>query len=116
MEGGNLLELISVAVVVFGNAPDGTDVVKVIRINAISAQAAEQRWTEMGMAELIDREALKEALLERGFYPAIVEGVLKSAPSIETTCVGCKWENRKRPQKCSCCRRNKHMKDSYEVK
>lgn len=35
------------------------------------------------MAEMIDREALKEALLERGFYPAIVEGVLESAPTVD---------------------------------
>lgn len=27
-------------------------------------------------------------------------------------CEGCKWKNRH--QKCSCCRRNRHMKDSYE--
>ena len=35
------------------------------------------------MAELIDREALKKALLERGFYPAIVKGVLESAPTVD---------------------------------
>ena len=27
-------------------------------------------------------------------------------------CEGCKWKNRH--QKCSCCRRNRHIKDSYE--
>lgn len=27
-------------------------------------------------------------------------------------CDGCKWKNRK--QKCSCCRRNRNMKDCYE--
>lgn len=68
------------------------------------------------MADLIDREALKQSLLERGFYPAIVKSVLESAQTVETNCAGCKWENRNRPQKCSCCRRNKYMKDSYEVK
>ena len=35
------------------------------------------------MAELIDREALKKALLERVFYPAIVKGVLESAPTVD---------------------------------
>ena len=35
------------------------------------------------MADLIDREALKEALLERGFYPAIVKGVLESAQTVD---------------------------------
>ena len=35
------------------------------------------------MAELIDRKALKEALLERGFYPAIVKGVLEKAPTVD---------------------------------
>lgn len=29
-------------------------------------------------------------------------------------CEGCIWENRKRPQKCSCCRRNPDMKDCYK--
>lgn len=29
------------------------------------------------------------------------------------SCKGCKWENRKRPQRCNCCRRNKHMQDGY---
>ena len=28
------------------------------------------------------------------------------------TCVGCKW--RGRHQKCTCCRRNRSMRDSYE--
>lgn len=29
------------------------------------------------------------------------------------SCKGCKWENRKRPQRCNCCRRNKDMQDGY---
>lgn len=29
------------------------------------------------------------------------------------TCAGCKW--RGRHQKCSCCRRNRSMRDSYEA-
>ena len=39
------------------------------------------------MAELIDREALKKALLERGFYPAIVKGVLESAQTVDAVSV-----------------------------
>ena len=29
-------------------------------------------------------------------------------------CEGCIYSNRKRPQKCACCRRNPDMKDCYE--
>lgn len=28
-------------------------------------------------------------------------------------CDGCEWKNT-RPQKCSCCRRNRHIKDCYK--
>ena len=28
-------------------------------------------------------------------------------------CDGCMYANRKRPQKCSCCRRNRYLKDCY---
>ena len=35
------------------------------------------------MDELIEREALKEALLERGFYPAIVKSALEKAPTVD---------------------------------
>ena len=35
------------------------------------------------MAELIDREALKEALLERGFYTIIVKHALEKAPTVD---------------------------------
>ena len=30
-------------------------------------------------------------------------------------CEGCAYNNRRRPQKCSCCRRNPYMKDCYEA-
>lgn len=28
-------------------------------------------------------------------------------------CTGCRWEGRKRPQRCNCCRRNIYLKDGY---
>ena len=28
------------------------------------------------------------------------------------SCAGCRWKER--PQKCSCCKRNKYIKDCYE--
>ena len=47
------------------------------------------------MAELIDREALKEALLERGFYTIIVKHALEKAPTVDAVpvvrCKDCKW-------------------------
>lgn len=30
-------------------------------------------------------------------------------------CSECRWANRKRPQKCNCCRRNLGMKDNFEL-
>lgn len=49
------------------------------------------------MAEYIDKEALKEALLERGFYPAIVKGVLEKAPTVDAVevvrCKQCESHN-----------------------
>ena len=35
------------------------------------------------MDDLIHRDGLKQQLLERGFYPAIVKGVLESAPTVD---------------------------------
>lgn len=39
----------------------------------------------------------------------IANGVTIAADS----CEGCRFANRKRPQKCSCCRRNKDMADLF---
>lgn len=37
------------------------------------------------------------------------------ADSIEIgSCDTCRYKNRRRPQKCSCCRRNRYLKDCYE--
>lgn len=38
---------------------------------------------------------------------------LQEKLSREQACEGCKYHNRH--QKCSCCRRNKGMKDNYEI-
>lgn len=35
------------------------------------------------MAEYIEREALKQALLEKGFYPAIVKSVIENTPTAD---------------------------------
>ena len=66
------------------------------------------------MDDLISKQALKEDLLKRGFFPVIVKCALENAPAVVGNCDGCIWANRKRPQKCSCCRRNPHLKDCYE--
>lgn len=43
---------------------------------------------------------------------------VEAAPAVDAVevgnCEGCMWKSRKRPQKCSCCRRNPDMKDCYE--
>lgn len=45
--------------------------------------------------DLISRSALKVALLERSFYPAIVKNVLENAPAIDSAkivrCKECKY-------------------------
>ena len=52
--------------------------------------------------------------------PRLILGVInliECEPTIEAVpignCDGCHWKGR-RHQKCSCCRRNRHMKDNYE--
>lgn len=82
--------------------------------------------------DLISRSALFEIVEPRltflrkeyGFYYHYTDGYEECADCIETApavdavevgnCNGCIWEGRKRPQKCSCCRRNPDMKDCYE--
>lgn len=62
---------------------------------------------------MVDADKLKHDLLERGFYPAIVKCAIERAQTIDTDCTGCVWLN-VRHQKCSCCRRNQHLKDNYK--
>ena len=54
----------------------------------------------------------------RLFYAEIVANHLIAHGVVVATdnndgCKGCLYENRKRPQKCSCCSRNIDMKDCY---
>lgn len=60
------------------------------------------------MHNLIDREALKATLLEMGFYPAIVKGVLESAPTVDAVevvrCKDCKYhQDTSVPEYKHCC-------------
>lgn len=48
-----------------------------------------------------------QQLLELDIYNPIIFDYVEIG-----NCEGCKWKNRH--QKCSCCRRNRNMKDSYE--
>lgn len=80
------------------------------------------------MADLIDRQAMIKRHCE-GCSPDVIEackedpicGTLMwlleepAADAVEVgSCEGCIYANRKRPQKCSCCRRNRYLKDCYE--
>lgn len=87
------------------------------------------------MAEYIEREALLKKIREEGinqaeqyaerYHPVVMVyghcfGLVKNAPAADVVevgnCEGCAYSNRKRPQKCSCCRRNRDMKDCYVPK
>ena len=49
---------------------------------------------------------LQQLLEIQRWNPCIFDGFMIGG------CETCEWENR--PQKCSCCRRNRHIKDCYE--
>lgn len=46
--------------------------------------------------------------------------LIMEAPSVDAvevgSCDGCHWKEIGRQQKCSCCRRNRYLKDCYEAK
>lgn len=54
-----------------------------------------------------------------GFVKAITKHI-KLAPAVDAvevgSCDGCHWKEIGRQQKCSCCRRNRYLKDCYEAK
>lgn len=70
---------------------------------------------------LIDADEIEELFYRQVDYGATdlmdaFDDALNDATTVVTigVCDGCMWEKRKRPQKCSCCRRNPFMKDCYE--
>ena len=50
------------------------------------------------------------------FAEPIADLLLANGVTIISSCEGCLFSNRKRPQKCSCCRRNKDMADLFTPK
>lgn len=58
--------------------------------------------------ELVDPlEAVADYLLDNGVTFA-------TGTDIGCNCDGCYWKAEHRHQKCSCCRRNRYLKDCYE--
>ena len=80
------------AVVVTGNAPDGMDAVKAIRINAIFAQTAAQRWiwrnsmTREEAIRILDPETAVGTLAEIEYYGGF-RGRTKAAQSLYDACI-----------------------------
>ena len=82
----------------------------------------------MNNGDLIRREALKKDMCkmcnedysDEPCEPSdcVFFNAIKNAHAVDTVevgnCEGCIWARRKRPQKCSCCRRNPDMKDCWE--
>lgn len=69
--------------------------------------------------DLISRQAAKEAVKYIPWcdWKAVGDCLdkLPASDAVEVgNCEGCIYSNRKRPQKCSCCRRNRDLKDCYE--
>lgn len=74
------------------------------------------RKDEVGGVELDEagaayRQTVTEGLHRKIQNHSLVQLLRRSRG--ELTCDGCKW-NGKRHQKCSCCRRNRNMKDNYK--
>lgn len=68
--------------------------------------------------ELISRQAAMELCAEIPMWGNMVKMLLDCIPAVDAveagSCDGCIYSNRKRPQKCSCCRRNRDLKDCYK--
>lgn len=85
------------------------------------AQTAARRWTGRMVRALIDLTVASDydetgCAYRKTSAAARAEAfaALHDAARWETkTCDGCYWRNR-RYQKCSCCRRNRNMKDNYK--
>ena len=61
-------------------------------------------------------ELIKESVGGCATYWAslIADHLIANGVTILPDCKGCQYEKRKRPQKCSCCRRNKDMADLFK--
>lgn len=57
------------------------------------------------------RQTVAEGVARKIWNHSLVQQIRRSRG--ELTCDGSYWLNR-RYQKCSCCRRNQHMKDNYK--
>lgn len=76
------------------------------------------------MADLISREAALEKAGWVNLYGGnksahvVFSRDIHQLPAVDAveagSCEGCIYSHRKRPQKCSCCRRNRDLKDCYE--
>lgn len=78
------------------------------------------------MNDLISRSAAKDEILSWAVClqkPHLLSKddtmhILDTLPAVDAvevgSCDGCYWKEIGRQQKCSCCRRNRHMKDNYE--
>ena len=63
---------------------------------------------------------------KHGYYDHYTDGFedamdyVENAPAVDAveigSCDGCYWKEIGRQQRCSCCRRNRHLKDCYEAK
>ena len=73
-------------------------------------------------ADRLNMRFADEQLANRGWrddYCEILDCIMEvvdEQPTIDdvVSCDGCRWKEIGRQQKCSCCRRNRHMKDNYE--
>ena len=78
--------------------------------------------------DLISRSALGIGKAKRECFedPKYADGwnsaveIVENAPAVDAvdvgSCDGCNWKEIGRQQKCSCCRRNRYLKDCYEAK
>ena len=76
--------------------------------------------------DLISRSALKQYVNDHSTHwlnewdTAGVFLAIEKAPAVDAvevgSCDGCYWKEIGRQQKCSCCRRNRYLKDCYDAK
>lgn len=70
--------------------------------------------------DLISRSAMLKEAAADGAYGYVDAKQIAAAPAVDAvevgSCDGCYWKEIGRQQKCSCCRRNRYLKDCYEAK